>query len=214
MKHLLIALALVVLAATGHAQPVEAGKEMSLQAQRARLEESRNQEEARFTAESVACYQRFAVTDCLNKAKTRHYASMAVLRRQEVSLNDAERQLKAAEQLSRIEEKSSPQTLQDQADKRAAAQKDQEARQQRADQKALERGEAIRNEETALRERREKAADREKAAAARARAAKEAADKQKKFDDKLREAQEHKASRQKSLADEPKSSAQPLPAGH
>lgn len=213
MKHLLFAMVFIMLAATGHAQPAETGDEMSLEFQRSRLEESRSQEEARFIAESAACYQRFAVTDCLNKVKTRHYAVMSVLRRQEVSLNDAERQLKAAEQLSRIEEKSSPQTLQEQADKRAAALKDQEERQKNADQKAIERGEALLNEEAALRERRQKAADREQAAAARARVAKEAAENQKKFDDKLREAQEHKADRQKSLAEEPKSSAKPLPAG-
>lgn len=213
MKHLLFAVLLVMMASAGRAQPAEAGSESALEAQRARLEASRSQEEARFNAESAACYQRFAVNDCLNKVKTRHYAAMAVLKRQEVALNDADRQIKAAEQLSRIEEKSSPQTLQEQAEKRAAALKDQEERQQRADQKAVERGDAIRNEETALRERREKAADREAAAAARARVASEAAEKRKSFNDKLREAKEHKADRLKSLSEEPKSSAQPLPAG-
>jgi colicin import membrane protein len=213
MKHLLIAVIIFMMLPAGHAQQVEAGDEMSLESQRDRLDEKRSQEEARFTAESAACYQRFAVTDCLLKVKTRHYAAMAVLKRQEVALNDAERQIKAAEQLSRIEEKSSPQTLQEQADKRTEALKEQQERLQRADQKAIERGAAITNEESALRERREKAVDREQAAAARARVAREAAENQKNFKDKLREAQEHKADRQKSLAEEPKSSAQPLPAG-
>jgi colicin import membrane protein len=52
-----------------------------------------------------ACYQRFAVNDCLLDSRRARREVMADLRRQEVSLNDAQRKRRAAEQLLRSDEK-------------------------------------------------------------------------------------------------------------
>lgn len=55
--------------------------------------------------EEAACYQRFAVEDCLRGIRAKARDAEDRLRAQEVGLNDAERKEKAAERLRSIEEK-------------------------------------------------------------------------------------------------------------
>lgn len=212
MKQVLLAIFTMVLAVAGSAQQRPIDSEASLNEARASLEVRRNQQEAHFAAQSAACYQRFAVTDCLSKVKSSHYAAMGVLRREEIALNDLERQQKASEALARLAEKNTPQALQEKEQKIEQARKDWEDRQQRADQKAIDRGLAPAREQDALRETRDKEAQRQDEAAARERMANEAAEKQKSFDNKVQEAQEHKAERLQKNAEEP-STAKPLPSG-
>lgn len=52
-----------------------------------------------------ACYQRFAVEDCLRRVRAGVRDAEARLRMQEIELNDAERKEKAAERLKIIEER-------------------------------------------------------------------------------------------------------------
>lgn len=79
--------------------------EVKVEAERTRIAQVRAREEARFAQEHAACYARFAVNDCILKARARLRTVLDELRRQEVVLNDAERKRKALQQLERIKEK-------------------------------------------------------------------------------------------------------------
>ena len=83
----------------------QGGPPPSLQAERARIDAERVRADQRFAAQEVACQQRFAVTDCVNEARSALRATHADLKRQEVLLNDGERRRKAGEQQRRLDEK-------------------------------------------------------------------------------------------------------------
>lgn len=86
-------------------QPDDAAERQRITAERARIE-------AEFEQDHKACYQKFAVNDCISDARAKRREQMADLRRQELVLNDAERRRRAAERLEEIEKKT--------AEKRAA----------------------------------------------------------------------------------------------
>jgi hypothetical protein len=105
-------------------------------AEHARIAAEREQAQARFTAQEKACYRNFAVDDCINEARSRRRTVMSDLRRQEVSLADAQRKRKAADRVRNVEERSSPQRQDDAARRRADAVDDLRQRQERAAAKA------------------------------------------------------------------------------
>lgn len=74
-------------------------------AARERISDSRRLIEADFAVQEKACYQRFAVNDCLLAARNHRREALAALRREEIALNDAERQRKAAERLQSLQER-------------------------------------------------------------------------------------------------------------
>jgi hypothetical protein len=76
-----------------------------IQQERARIQQLRQEYEALDEQAQAACYQKFAVTDCLRAARANKRLVLDDLRHQEVILNDLERQHKAAEALQRIEKK-------------------------------------------------------------------------------------------------------------
>lgn len=84
------------------AQIADGGLEVA--AEHARIEAERQQIEKRFADEEAGCFQKFAVTDCRDASRARRRVEMADLRRQEISLNDAERKRKGAVQLQRMEQ--------------------------------------------------------------------------------------------------------------
>src|SRR5450830_653172 len=91
----------------GPAQP-QASPSFS-EVERVRIERERTVEMQRQQQVESACYQRFAVNDCLLESRVKHREVMADLKRQEITLNDRERRLRSSEQLRRIEDKvSSP----------------------------------------------------------------------------------------------------------
>ena len=75
----------------------------SLVPQRQRIAEQRALNEAIFLNAQQACMARFAVTDCLTQARRERRAAMDDLRRQEIVLNDLDRQAKAAAALTRVQ---------------------------------------------------------------------------------------------------------------
>lgn len=83
---------------TGDAQQQE-------DAQRHRIAQLRETYQADLRAKEAACYQRFAVNDCLLEQRRISRDLLADLRRQEVVLNDAQRKRRAARQLLRADEK-------------------------------------------------------------------------------------------------------------
>ena len=87
---------------------------------RARISAERKAVEADFGAKERACYQRFAVNDCLQAARNQRREALATLRREEIALNDAERQRKAAERLQALEQRAAEAAARQQKDVSAA----------------------------------------------------------------------------------------------
>jgi hypothetical protein len=73
--------------------------------QREWISQTRAQYNIQFRAQEAACYQRFAVNDCLNDSRRTERELMADLRRQEILINDAQRKRRAARQLLRTDER-------------------------------------------------------------------------------------------------------------
>lgn len=112
MKPTLFFIAVMLGVASSWAQVVPAGSGsqtsalQDMEAQRNRIRSARAREEAAFAQAQVECYQRFAVTDCLNIIRKHRRTTLDALRRQEVTLNDLERKRKAQEQIEQIRQKS------------------------------------------------------------------------------------------------------------
>lgn len=104
---------LAFLLAAGLALPAAAQSQQADEAaERARIASERTRIEAEFEQANKACYQKFAVNDCIADARAKRRELLADLRRQELVLNDADRRRRSAERLEEIEKKT--------ADKRAA----------------------------------------------------------------------------------------------
>lgn len=99
MRKLLLSVPLLLVAV---AAPLRAAE---VQDERARITAERKAAEDRLEAEQKACWQKFAVNDCINDAKRRQRKTLAELKRQENKLNDQEREQRAAERSRAIEEK-------------------------------------------------------------------------------------------------------------
>lgn len=113
MKHRYLLISLIALAACAvaraqdsaqSAQSAEQFEEQSalrVSEEHARIRQSRATEQAGFAVLEAQCYRRFAVNDCLIDVRARRRDVLGDLRRQEISLNDAERKRRAAEQILR-----------------------------------------------------------------------------------------------------------------
>jgi hypothetical protein len=208
MKKLLLVLATLILPLALHAQDEQAEA-----AQRSRIAAERAQAEAVFREKEKACYARFAVNDCLAEAKAQRRQVLADLRRQEVTLNDAQRKRKAAEHLRAIEERSSPEKQQREAQQRDKSLADRQDREAAAARKAADRAASQASAPANAAQRQEQVVRRQaEASAARNERAEEAAQNLKRRQQRLAEAQERKASLDKRLAERKKPAAKPLPA--
>ncbi len=67
------------------------------------------------------CYQKLAVSPCLNEVRDQHNGKMQDLKRQEVALSDVQRKRKAADRLRAVDDRHSPQALQNLAEQRGRA---------------------------------------------------------------------------------------------
>ena len=76
---------------------------------RARIQQQRQAVQAQLQQQEAACRQRFAVEDCLRKARSAARAQDNLLWRQELELDEAERRDRAAQRLRAIEERSGSQ---------------------------------------------------------------------------------------------------------
>ena len=203
MKKLFSVLALLLLAVPTVAQlPDAATPSLDIEGELRRIQADRTREEARFAAEDVACYARFAVTDCLRDVRVRRREVLDDLRRQEVAINDAERKRKAQEQIERMDEKSSARQIEDEAASRLRAREAQQDREDRAIQKAAAAEKAKSGPP---------AGKRTPKTVEQGRTADEITEEQKQYQDKLREAQEHRASREKSRSEKSGTTSKPLP---
>lgn len=102
----LMTLCLACLALPSAAQTdAERVMEQREQQQREWIDQTRARHQQHFREREVACYQRFAVNDCLNESRRIEREIMADLRRQEILINDAQRKRRAARQLLRADER-------------------------------------------------------------------------------------------------------------
>ena len=203
-----LAIAFMMSCGIATAQPQD-----EVKAERTRIADERGRVEARFAAEEKACYAKFGVNDCLQEARTRRREVLADLRRQEVSLNDADRRRRAAERLSEIEQRSSAAKQEQAAAKQSKALDDQKEREQRQADKTAKRKQASAPDPAAP----------ASAAGAVDRRAKPLRNPPKAvttldtranaqaFEERRSEAQERKAKVEKKLAERTKPAAKPLP---
>jgi hypothetical protein len=201
----------------GIAQPTEPlnpapGTDEHAQQERARIAAYRKTIEEAFATEQAQCYKKFAVNDCLQESRVRRRDALADLRRQEVSLNDAQRKKKGAEQVRKVEEKVSAESTQRTQEQRQKAEDSQARRQLEAEDNAARRA-RMKEEEPAKRARQQRETQRHSEdAAARAKLAGEAPANARRYEDKLQDAAEYKADREKKNAKKTKPPAKPLPA--
>lgn len=73
----------------------------------AALNESKNLVLQAYQLEVKSCWQLFAVNDCLAKAKREKYISLAPIEKREIELNAKRREIKEADRLLRLNDKSS-----------------------------------------------------------------------------------------------------------
>jgi hypothetical protein len=184
-------------------------------AQRARIAAERGQVGATFAAEEKACYQRFAVNDCLLQARAKRRAAMADLKRQETSLNDAERRRRAAQHQREIEERGSPAPQPRSAGGQPVPQRDREAQaaQRAADRARKQAGKTPPAERSAEAQARavHQQAQRQRKEADRQRRAQEAAQNVRQREAQEREAQERRAALDRRQQSRKKPPARPLP---
>lgn len=84
---------------------------MSVEAERERIHALRLEQDRIYQSAEKACYARFAVSDCLRTARADRRAVLGELRRQELILNDLQRQGKAAAAYQRIQDGLTDQAL-------------------------------------------------------------------------------------------------------
>jgi colicin import membrane protein len=112
--------------------------------ERGRILTERQAANAAYEAKRRDCYQKLAVTPCLNEARDERNQKLNDLKRQEVALDDAKRKRRAVDKLREVESRSSPQAQQAQAERRGRAMQDMQDREQRQIKKQADREEKLR----------------------------------------------------------------------
>lgn len=131
--------ALMLVLAAGAAWPQTADE---IEVERARIAQERTARSLAYLEGRRACYQRFAVNDCLDEQRLRHNEIMGDLRRQEIALNDLERAQRTAQRMRILEERQSEERLQQEETRRREALEASRQRDERAAAKAEESGKA------------------------------------------------------------------------
>ncbi len=140
------ALCLVLAFLAGVAFPVVAAAQtetaaglLAAETELARIRTNRARLEDAFASEERACYQKFAVNDCVGRARVTRREAVADLRRQELAINAAEARRRGADQISKTEEKLSPQAMRETEQRLLDAQASQQERLKSIDERATER---------------------------------------------------------------------------
>ena len=128
LRPLLLAAAVCASAGGAWAQASEEGPPIRAQEERARIAAERAQIEKRFAGEEAQCYRKFGVTDCLQESRKRRRQDLGDLRRQELSLNDADRKRRAADQVRKGEEKQTAEKQEQAAEQRRKTVETQQSR--------------------------------------------------------------------------------------
>ena len=169
-------LAGLVFAGTAVGQNIPKNGASSADAELARIRSQRDLIEGTFSVDERDCYQRFAVYDCIGRARLTRREAMADLRRQELAINTAEARRRGAEQLSKTEARVSPQALRETELRLVEAQANQQERLKSIDERSAERARlaqeaTVRSGEAKARDDARAAVEKERAAQSDARAA-------------------------------------------
>lgn len=191
--------------------PADAALQPSPDAERARITTERARLESAFTAKNAICYQKFLVNDCLDAVKVTRRERLADLRRQEVSLDAQDRRARGAEQIRKTEDKASPEMQQREADRRADALKDFDARIEREKQKNAVRADAKANEKSSAEASVNRIRSSQDKTAIRATKQSTAAEEARKFTDRQDKAKERQARQERDQLNKTKPAAKPLP---
>ena len=195
----------------------------SAKVERDRIASERKAIVQKYNAEQKTCYQRFSVTDCIDKSKAWRRESLADLKRQDILLNDAERRRNAGEQLRKLEEKRAVDAEKKQLREEAAKEKQPRERVERVERvpPAERKTQAARASHAHVPDPKEIAAAQENArrkaqrsvqeAADRAARATQSAQETRRYEERQRAAAENKALKLKRNA-ESSGNAKPLPA--
>lgn len=181
------------------------------QAERDRISRERAAVHATHEQAVAQCFQQFVVSDCRARADRVQRDALADLRRQEATLNDAERRRAGAAQMQRLEARQSAAREAEAADRRERALADQADREQRASNKARAQEQAATSAQARVADQ----ASREQSQAALAREREEraarASDEQRRYEQRQADAQARREKRLKTPVPGAKPPAQPLP---
>lgn len=206
MKKWGLMLAWLCASALSLAQAVDGASDAShgldIERERSRIQAERARQEANIQTEEAACYARFVVTDCIRQVRAHRREVFQALRREEVTLNDAERQRKALAQIEQLKGKSSVQRQDEDAERRLEASQAQQEREKRAAEKAA----AAMNAASAPVQ-----SPVAPNSLTHGRTAVDIGKDKQQFTDKLKEAQEYRASRVKSNREKTGTPSKPLP---
>lgn len=142
---------------------------MKAEVELARIRSQQAEIEATYAADERGCYQKFAVYDCIGQARVTRREALADLRRQELAINAAEAKRRGAEQLSKTEERATPQAMREAEQRLLEAQTNQQEHLKSIDERSAER--ARLSQEAPVRAGEAKARDEARAAAVKERAA-------------------------------------------
>ena len=196
---------------SGGAAAQTAGAPVSPDAERTRIAAERARLDAGFLTEDAACYKKFFVNSCLDDVNSRRREALATLRTQEILLNEQERKMRGAEQIRRIEEKSSAENQQREADQRAKAASDYESRLAGQKEKQQSRANAQAAEQANAEARSGRLqANQQKKQVRSAKQAAEAAETAR-YEARQKEAEERRAQNMRARLQRTKPSSQPLP---
>lgn len=99
---------------TADGKQVEAAERVRIRTERAAAAQA-------LAEQRKACYQKLVVTSCLNDARDVSREKLQDLKRQEIALNDVQRKRAAADRLKAIDQRNSPQTQLNEAQRRGKA---------------------------------------------------------------------------------------------
>ena len=184
---------------------------VDVNAQRAAIASERNRLEAGFLSEDAVCYKKFAVNRCLENVDARRKSVMGDMKKQEIMLNDEQRNNKGAEQIRRTQEKSSPESTQENKDPRTTVTKSFQSRPGHEQEDAQQRNAAVLNEAAARKANAARFLDHEKKTQARAEKQANTAEKAKIFNERQIQAQERRIQHDADQAKRVKPAAKPLP---
>jgi colicin import membrane protein len=212
MKFFAIAFLWWSFAGAATAQPGALGPQPAdVDVQRRAIAQERDRLQALLSAEDAACYQKFAVNNCLENVNSQRLKALAELRKQEIKLNDEDRKNKGDQQLRSLQQKSLPEKQMQESQSRAQSLKDFQGRQEREKESPQKRNAAA----TEAKANREANAARlqanQKKIQARVEKQASAAEDAKKFNARQVQANERRAQHAAEQAKRTKPAAKPLP---
>lgn len=211
MKKICFSLLLTALSVSSLAQGDSSTGGLDIAGERIRIANEKAALDRKVGAERTACYQKFAVQDCLTDSQERRHGQMDNFKRQEAQLNDAERKQRSAAELQRLESlKKDPLDITRNADRAGEAQ---QQREQRATDGANARSSAASSAPTNAQQfenKQRNAANKQSDATARRESS---AGERARYERKQQDAEAHRAELDKRNAErtKPRSSALPSP---